>query len=119
VLLGATGILMPVTVNKFSTKATDKFTQSKGKQVPNALEGEAPVAFEEDRIIKSPPSETIEGAGLSATLLQTYEEHYEINTAFWDKHVSGPAQGRPGRHGRVEWLRPRGSCTVGSPCLAS
>jgi kumamolisin len=82
VLLGTTGILLPVTINKFSTKATDKWSQSKGKQVPSALEGGPTLAFEWDRINISPFTETIESVGLAATLLQTYEEGYEINTLF-------------------------------------
>jgi hypothetical protein len=80
VLLDTNGILLPVAVNKFSTKATEKWSESKGKQVPSALEGEEPLTFEWDRI--SPTGETIENIGLKATVLQTYEEGYEINTAF-------------------------------------
>ncbi len=82
VLIGASGILLPVKVNKLSTKATDKFSERKGTQVPSALEGEAPLAFEWERINVSPRTETIENVGLKATVLQTYEEGYEINTAF-------------------------------------
>jgi kumamolisin len=82
VLLGTTGILLPVTVNKFTNKYTDKFTESKGKQVPDALEGGPTLFFEEDRINFEPRTETIEDAGLSATLTQTNEEKLEINTAF-------------------------------------
>ena len=82
VLLGTTGILLPVTVNKFTNKYTDKFTESKGKQVPNALEGGPTLFFEEDRINFEPRTETIEDAGLSASLTQINEEKLEINTAF-------------------------------------
>ena len=82
VLLGTNGILLPVAVNKSSAKATDSWAESKGKQVPDQLEGESALAFEEDRIVPSPRSETVEGCGLHAALTQTYEEPYEINTSF-------------------------------------
>jgi hypothetical protein len=78
VVLAATGILLPVTVNKFSTKATDKLAQRKGQQMPSSIESEGPFSFGELRIEGS--MKTFEGAGLGAVLLQTYEEGYEINT---------------------------------------
>ncbi len=82
VYIGASGILLAVALNKLSTNATDKFAEKKGKQVPDALEGEEPLAFEWERINESPRTETIEGVGLKATMLQTYEEGYEINSSF-------------------------------------
>jgi hypothetical protein len=66
-------------VNKFTNKVTDKFTESKGKQVPNALEGGPTLFFEQERF-ESPAGPVIESSGLGATILQTYEEKYEINT---------------------------------------
>ena len=73
-------ILLPVAVNKTSVKSTLKFAQSKGKQIPSALEGGPTETFEEERSTSEDVKDS--PVGLAATLLQTYEEGYEINTAF-------------------------------------
>jgi hypothetical protein len=78
VLVGSTGILMSVSVDRDSIKAgTDKMSESKGKQTPNHLEGEEPRLFEELR--RTTEGEVVEEAGMAATLTQTDEEAYEVN----------------------------------------
>ncbi len=81
----ASGILLPVTADKASAKATLKFAQSKGKQVPSALEGGPTEAFEEERntvVSEEEVTTTTTSVGLSLTLEQTYEEGYEVNALY-------------------------------------
>ena len=54
---------------------------AKARRCP-ARWNEGPLRFEWDRVNVSPRTETVESVGLAATVLQTYEEGYEINAAF-------------------------------------
>ncbi|HTZ86662.1 MAG TPA: hypothetical protein VMB05_08340, partial [Solirubrobacteraceae bacterium] len=80
VQLSTNGILLPVRTNKSSTTFTSTFKAAKGVQKPNAIEGEAPLLFKELR--EEGGSSGEEGVGLKGGLVLTYEERYEINTAF-------------------------------------
>jgi hypothetical protein len=79
IYLESTGILMSVTVDKNSTIAgTDKMSESKGKQSPNHLEGEAPRQFEEFYWEVGEREE----AGMAASLVQKDEAAAEVNAVF-------------------------------------
>ena len=78
--LETNGILLPVRADRKVARVTDYFTERKGKQVPSSLEGEPPLLSEEVRLEGGTEERT--GAGLRATLVQSFEEGYEINSAF-------------------------------------
>lgn len=82
VTLDAPGILLPLPADKSATSATLKLVERKGRQAPDALEGESPLTSQEERVIVSPPSTTTEPAGIAAALVQSYEEPYEVNAAY-------------------------------------
>ncbi len=78
--LETSGILMRVRIDRGLRTVTDFLSARKGRQVPESLGGEPPLLSQEIRTEHG--KEEPVGVALRATLVQTFEERYEINSAF-------------------------------------